>query len=65
MAKKDINLRKLLSGVINRSAFYINHDPYGNAFSLTFEAVRSQYNCEGCHGYVAEWKYEVMNSNQL
>jgi meiotically up-regulated gene 157 (Mug157) protein len=50
----------LISGVINRTAFYINYDPYANAYSFKDGGVKSQVNCEGCYGYVAEWKYEVL-----
>jgi meiotically up-regulated gene 157 (Mug157) protein len=53
-------MRRVISGLIKRIAFYINYDPYANAFRVDTSYVFNDHQKSmGRHGYISTWNYEV------
>ena len=58
-AKKDPALAKLIAGVVRRQFFYINIDPYANAFNETANGACWDKNDLQRNDWLWERKYEV------
>ena len=60
MVQSDPRLARVVSGLIQRTAMYIRHDPYANAFriddSYTFSAAQKKM---GRHDLISTWNYEL------
>ncbi len=60
LVAQDPALERIVSGLIRRSAFYIRHDPYANAFRIddtyTFSKRQKQL---GRHDFISTWNYEL------
>mmetsp|Transcript_32106 Transcript_32106/g.73869 ORF Transcript_32106/g.73869 Transcript_32106/m.73869 type:complete len:617 (-) Transcript_32106:428-2278(-) len=56
----DARLDRIVSGLIKRTAMYIRHDPYANAFriddSYVFSAAQKKL---GRHDLISTWNYEL------
>lgn len=58
-AAEDEDLRKIFRGVIARHAFYINLDPYSNAFNASFNTKAHKDDTDFSHELIWERKYET------
>lgn len=58
-ANEDEDLRKILRGVIEKHAFYVNLDPYSNAFNSEENDKGWADNTDFSHPLIWERKYEV------
>lgn len=58
-AAEDEDLRKILRGVIEKHAFYVNLDPYSNAFNTKPTKDSWKDNTDFEHELIWERKYEV------
>ena len=59
-AKEDSGLRDILRSVLQKYAFYINLDPYANAFNSRPQPGYSEHDYSSFHTpWVWERKYEV------
>eukprot|EP00039_Didymoeca_costata_P007127 m.96591 g.96591 ORF g.96591 m.96591 type:complete len:564 (+) comp13552_c0_seq2:428-2119(+) len=60
MTATDSKMASMIEGLILRQSFYINYDPYANAFRIDqnykFSAVQNQL---GRHGYISTYDYEL------
>jgi meiotically up-regulated gene 157 (Mug157) protein len=58
---KDRELERMVSGLILRCAFYINYDPYANAFreDTSYVFSEEQKTKLGRYGYIATYDYEL------
>jgi meiotically up-regulated gene 157 (Mug157) protein len=60
LVSSDARLRRVVAGLIERSAFYIRHDPYANAFRIDTSYVFSgPQKALGRHDYISTWNYEL------
>jgi len=60
LTKEDPLLRRVIEGLIKRHAFYINYDPYANAFRIDTSYIFSEkQKLLGRHGYISTWNYEL------
>jgi meiotically up-regulated gene 157 (Mug157) protein len=56
----DPQLDRIVAGLIRRSAMYIRHDPYANAFRIDDTYVFSQAQKKlGRHDLISTWNYEL------
>jgi len=56
----DAKLDRIVSGLIRRTATYIRHDPYANAFRIDDSYVFSQAQKRmGRHDLISTWNYEL------
>lgn len=58
-ANEDAELKAILRSVVQKHAFYINHDPYANAFNALPEQFHQSDETDFKSGWVWERKYEV------
>lgn len=58
-AKEDVEIRKIIRGVIKRQFFYILHDPYANAFNKEANGHGHQNDITDMSDWTWERKYEV------
>mmetsp|Transcript_21669 Transcript_21669/g.32821 ORF Transcript_21669/g.32821 Transcript_21669/m.32821 type:complete len:546 (-) Transcript_21669:784-2421(-) len=60
LVESDPRLARVISGLIQRTAMYIRHDPYANAFriddSYVFSAEQKRL---GRHDLISTWNYEL------
>lgn len=60
MTRHNKSLAAIVEGLIDRQAFYIDFDPYANAYRIDtkyqFSDVQKQ---QGRHGYISTWDYEL------
>ena len=57
---KDPQLDRIVAGLIKRTAMYIRHDPYANAFRIDDSYVfSSQQKKLGRHDLISTWNYEL------
>mmetsp|Transcript_1243 Transcript_1243/g.1875 ORF Transcript_1243/g.1875 Transcript_1243/m.1875 type:complete len:546 (+) Transcript_1243:76-1713(+) len=60
LVESDSRLARVVSGLIKRTAMYIRHDPYANAFriddSYVFSAEQKKI---GRHDLISTWNYEL------
>jgi len=60
LVQQDPKLDRIVSGLIKRTAMYIRHDPYANAFriddSYQFSAAQRRL---GRHDLISTWNYEL------
>ena len=60
LVAQDARLARVVSGLIRRSAFYIRHDPYANAFRIdTSYVFNEEQRRMGRHDYISTWNYEL------
>lgn len=59
VAKKDDDLATMISGLVKRQFFYINIDPYANAFNETANGAGHQDDQTEMNDWVWERKYEI------
>ena len=60
LASQDPRLARVVSGLIKRSAAYIRHDPYANAFRIDDTYVFSEEQKKlGRHDLISTWNYEL------
>ena len=60
LVAQDTRLARVVSGLIRRSAFYIRHDPYANAFRIdTSYIFNEEQKRMGRHDYISTWNYEL------
>ena len=53
-------MERIVSGLIKRSAMYIRHDPYANAFRIDDSYVFSaKQRAMGRHDLISTWNYEL------
>ncbi len=52
-------LREIIRGIIRRHAFYVNHDPYSNAFNEVSHPRSHRDDTDFSSDYIWERKYEV------
>ena len=56
----DPQLDRIVSGLISRTAMYIRHDPYANAFRIDNTYVFSEQQKKlGRHDLISTWNYEL------
>mmetsp|Transcript_278 Transcript_278/g.851 ORF Transcript_278/g.851 Transcript_278/m.851 type:complete len:441 (-) Transcript_278:806-2128(-) len=59
-APSDPKMARIIEGLIRRLAFYIQYDPYANAFRIDTSYVFSQQQkAMGRHGYISTWDFEL------
>lgn len=63
LVQTDPNLERIVSGLIQRTARYIRHDPYANSFKID-DSLGATYNTFertqlGRNGYISTWNYEL------
>lgn len=60
LVQQDPKLARVVSGLIKRTAAYVRHDPYANAFriddSYVFSAAQKKL---GRHDLISTWNYEL------
>ena len=58
--QKDAHMADMIEGLIERQAFYINYDPYANAYRIDtkyhFSPMQNQL---GRHGYISTYDFEL------
>jgi len=60
LVAQDARLDRVVSGLIRRTAFYIRHDPYANAFRIdTSYVFNDEQKRLGRHDYISTWNYEL------
>lgn len=60
LMSKSNELRRVVSGLIKRHAFYIRHDPWANAFRVDTSYVFSaKQKALGRHDFISTWNYEL------
>lgn len=60
LVSQDKRLERIVSGLIKRSAFYIRHDPYANAFRIDDTYVfNDEQKRMGRHDLISTWNYEL------
>jgi len=60
LVAQDARLARVVSGLIRRSAFYIRHDPYANAFRIdTSYIFNEEQKRMGRHDFISTWNYEL------
>lgn len=60
LIQQDPKLDRIVSGLIKRSAMYIRHDPYANAFRIDDTYKFSlQQKLMGRHDLISTWNYEL------
>jgi hypothetical protein len=60
LIQQDPRLDRIVSGLIKRSAMYIRHDPYANAFRIDDSYVFSEEQKRlGRHDLISTWNYEL------
>jgi len=60
LLSQDPQLDRIVSGLIRRSAQYIRHDPYANAFRIDDSYVFSEAQKRlGRHDLISTWNYEL------
>jgi meiotically up-regulated gene 157 (Mug157) protein len=59
--RQDMQLERLVAGLILRCAFYINFDPYANAFreDTSYHFSEEQKTQLGRYGYISTYDYEL------
>ena len=58
--QQDAKVQRIVSGLIKRTAMYIRHDPYANAFRIDDSYVFSaQQKLLGRHDLISTWNYEL------
>jgi meiotically up-regulated gene 157 (Mug157) protein len=56
----DPKLDRIVAGLIKRTAMYIRHDPYANAFRIDATYVFSEFQKSlGRHDLISTWNYEL------
>ena len=60
MVQSDARLARVVSGLIKRTAMYIRHDPYANAFRIddSYKFSEAQKRL-GRHDLISTWNYEL------
>lgn len=60
LVQQDPKLARIVSGLIKRTAMYIRHDPYANAFRIddTYQFSLEQKRL-GRHDLISTWNYEL------
>lgn len=60
LVASDARLARVVSGLIQRTAMYIRHDPYANAFRIDDTYVFSEQQKRlGRHDLISTWNYEL------
>lgn len=60
LVQTDAKLARIVSGLIKRTAMYIRHDPYANAFRIDDSYVFSTaQKLIGRHDLISTWNYEL------
>lgn len=59
IAKEDDELAEMISGLVKRQFFYINIDPYANAFNETANGAGHQTDHTQMNDWIWERKYEI------
>jgi len=61
LVQTDAKLERIVSGLIKRTAMYIRHDPYANAFNMNDTAVFNSFERKqlGRLGFISTWNYEL------
>lgn len=60
LVAQDAKLDRIVSGLIKRTAMYIRHDPYANAFRIDDSYVFSKAQKKmGRHDLISTWNYEL------
>lgn len=59
LAKKDADLQEMIAGLVKRQFFYINVDPYANAFNESANGAGHQDDHTKMDPWVWERKYEI------
>ena len=60
LVSQDPKLDRIVSGLIKRTAMYIAHDPYANAFRIdTSYKFSPQQKAMGRHDLISTWNYEL------
>lgn len=59
IAKEDEDLADMISGLVKKQFFYINIDPYANAFNETDNGAGHQADHTEMNGWIWERKYEI------
>lgn len=60
LVQQDPKLARIVSGLIKRTATYIRHDPYANAFRIDDSYVFSEAQKKlGRHDLISTWNYEL------
>ena len=61
LVQSDPRLQRIVSGLILKTARFIRHDPYANAFRMKDDREFSEFEREalGRHGFIATWNYEL------
>eukprot|EP00545_Synedropsis_sp_CCMP1620_P013615 CAMPEP_0119010466 /NCGR_PEP_ID=MMETSP1176-20130426/5029_1 /TAXON_ID=265551 /ORGANISM="Synedropsis recta cf, Strain CCMP1620" /LENGTH=597 /DNA_ID=CAMNT_0006963131 /DNA_START=103 /DNA_END=1899 /DNA_ORIENTATION=- len=60
LVQQDAKLARIVSGLIKRTAMYIRHDPYANAFRIDDSYVFSEEQKKmGRHDLISTWNYEL------
>jgi len=59
LATRDENILNMIIGLVKKQFFYINIDPYANAFNETDNGAGHQSDCTKMNGWIWERKYEI------
>ncbi|WP_163582801.1 glycoside hydrolase family 125 protein [Gracilibacillus saliphilus] len=59
LAEQDQGIAKMIKGVIQKQFFFINHDPYANAFNETANGMRYHNDQTEMTDWIWERKYEI------
>lgn len=60
LVSESAHLRRVVSGLIKRHAFYIRHDPWANSFRAdAFYSFSEKEKKLGRHDFVSTWNYEL------
>jgi meiotically up-regulated gene 157 (Mug157) protein len=59
VAKQDDDLKKMIAGLVKKQFFYINIDPYANAFNETANGAGHQDDQTAMNDWIWERKYEI------
>jgi meiotically up-regulated gene 157 (Mug157) protein len=59
VAKKDDDLKQMIAGLVRKQFFYINIDPYANAFNETANGAGHQDDQTVMNDWIWERKYEI------
>lgn len=60
LVNQDERLKRIVSGLIKRTALYIRHDPYANAFRIDDTYIFNEEQKRlGRHDLISTWNYEL------
>ncbi|MFC4386645.1 glycoside hydrolase family 125 protein [Gracilibacillus marinus] len=59
LAENDADIAKMIKGVIQKQLFFINHDPYANAFNESANGMRYHNDQTVMTDWIWERKYEI------